>query len=404
MKSQFIAVFTALAVCFASLGLIVSDEACADSWAEPTTKQTLSENGLYRFTVEPTPMESVLAYFKDELKAEEEGRAVERPAPLGLLERKNADGEWEPVWAGPLANDIAPVEVQVSNDGRHIVTLDNWHSVGRGENVVVIYGPAGNLVRTMALTEFLPKEYFGALSHSVSSTSWRKDVGFDAELSVLLIEVLVPGSDPYSDDAETVSFEITLSDGKVVFPPRKEWEQAQCAADTVNQDRERAGQEELAFLRQPLGAPEGCDMRGWHNYLKEAHLRLDPDWGDGAWTSSTVLFGPDHPRHAESVGWLRARLIRKTDYSRDESFVSPCEPEALVAAIAEIAEDVEPGSLSKASFYIAAPEAQYAQIAAHLEPTGAQLIWLDPEATIPQRPERLKQIEEWAATPPWYLQ
>lgn len=100
------------------------------------------------------------------------------------------------------------------------------------------------------------------------------------------------------------------------MPPEDKWQAAQCAADTVNEQRERAEQERLAYLREPLRAPLGCDMGDWHTYLNEAHMRLTPEPLYASHTSTTILFPANHPRHGESVGWLQDRLDDEWGYPR----------------------------------------------------------------------------------------
>jgi len=399
MKSPWIIILTITALCAAAVGTFRPTTACADSWSMPTTEIVESENGAFRLTIEPAPIGSQLQYFAEELQAHENGSVVARPAPIGMLERKTAEGRWEPVWAVALVNHVAPVLAIVSDDGRYVVTFDNWHSIGHGENVIVIYGPEGSLVRSMPLTELVPQEYKDALPHTVSSLDWRKDAYFERSGEKLIIDVLIPGADdPFDADAETIAFQIALSDGAITQPGEAELEAALCAAKQVNEERERAEQERLAFLRDPLRIPTGCEMRDWHRYLNEAFYRKTPNWLDDPFTSTTVLFPPDHPRHEESVGWLRDRILDWHTWERNEAFVSPCAPEALVSAVAEILEDAKPGSLSKATFYVASPAPEFSQIERLVRPTGAKLVWLDPNVAIRQRPERVPgSVEQEAA-------
>lgn len=398
MKTAWGTVLAIAALCAVIVAAFTPNTACADSWAMPETEITLSENGQFRFTVEPAPIGSQIEYFGEEALAARDGTEVERPSAFGLLERRNADGGWEPVWGTALVNAVAPVTAKVSDDGRFVITFDNWHSVGLGENVIVIYGEDGKLVRSMALTDLVPQEYMDALSRSISSVWWKRGDSFSADDTVLEVDVLIPGADRDADPAPAVTFQITLEDGKVTLPPEDKWQAAQCAADDVNEQRERAEQERLAYLREPLRAPRGCDMGDWHTYLNEAHMRLTPEPLYASHTSTTILFPANHPRHAESVGWLRDRLDDEWGYPRYEAFASPCDPAALVAAVGRIAAGTEPGAWPDATFYVAAPGDTFEKIRRLLAPTGATLVWLDPEASIPQKPERIPgSVEEEAA-------
>lgn len=332
------------------------------------------------------------------MRVEADGRTVERPKPIGYLERKTEEGRWEPVWVRSLMNPVSPVTALVADNGSHVVTFDNWHSIGRGENVIVIYGPEGKLIRSLTLTDVVPENYVAGLSHSVSSTYWKSGAAILVEEKILEIDLLVPVHPRKRDKQEAVTFRIALEDGTITFPPTDEWEAALCAANNAEKERERIEQERIAYLRDPLVAPAGCEMRDWHQYLREAHLRLAPDYLDDPVTSTTVLFPSDHKRYEESVGWLRDRMTEESGYPRAASFVAPCDPDGLLAAIRSIMRDVEPGTLSEATFYISSPEAQYAEIERLIIPSGATLVWLDPAKTIPQRPERVPgSAEEKAA-------
>jgi len=401
-KARLISLLSIAALCVAAIGLFASKDACADSWAPPETEVVLSANGRFRFTVEPVGIESQMAFFEDEVAAAKAGKKVERPAPLGLLEKRNASGKWEPVWAIPLLNPIAPVSVLVADDGRYVVTFDNWHSMGHGEHVVVIYGPEGKLVRSMALTDIVPADFVDALPHSVSSIQWRKREALTDAGTKVTVEMPVPGEEAYSEDAETIAFVITLSDGTVLPPDADKWEAAQCAAKKVNADLKQAEADRIAALVQPLTVPTTCELSDWHDYLDEAYLRRSDQPAFEASTSTTVLFARKSPRHRESVGWLRDSMLDEFGIERDEAFASPCDPEGLVVAVAGIMKNVRPGSLRKATFHVSAPKPQFAEIARLIAPSGAKTVWLDPDEAIPQRPDRIPgSPEEKAAIEAW---
>ena len=397
MKSAWLTVLSIIALCATAVGVVTPQPLCADSWAMPGTETYLSPNGEYRFTVEPAEIGSQLEYFVQEAEAQSNEEVIERPEPIGLLEKRNGEAQWEAVWAQRLVNHVAPVGVLVADDGRHIVTFDNWHSLGHGDNVIVIYGPGGLLVRSMALTDLVPSEYKDALPHSVSSLRWKTDATIGPSNSELVIDVLVPGSGWNSDEAETIEFRIALSDGAIEKPSGEAWDAALCAADQVLEEREKAEQERLEYLRDPLRVPETCDMGDWHEYLREAHRRVGEGNPFSDNTSTTILFPQGHPRHDESVEWLRERMDDASGYPRNEAFASPCDPEALIGAVSKIVAKAPASGWPDATFYVSVSQAYLAQLEALIEPTGAKLVWLDPRAAIPQRPERIPGSEEEAA-------
>lgn len=363
----------------------------------PGTETYLSPNGEYRFTVEPSQIGSQLEYFVEEAEAQSNGEVIERPAPIGLLQKRNRDGKWEATWVARLVNHVAPVGVLVADDGRHVVTFDNWHSVGHGDNVIVIYGPERALVRSMALTDLVPSEYKDALPHTTSSLRWKTRAEIDAKSDDVLIDVLVPGTDWNSDEAETIEFRIALSDGAIEKPSGKAWDAALCAADNVLSEREKAEQRRLAFLRDPLTAPEGCDGREWNRYLREAYARLSNDAPFDASTSVHLVIPPDHPRHEDAIGYFRDELIDWAGYSNDISVVSPCEPGVMASVVKELVQNVETNALIDTTIYVSVDKAEFDVIQNLLRPTGAEAVWLDPEAEIPQRPERVPGSKEEAA-------
>lgn len=384
-------------LCAAVLSLWLAGPARADSWAMPEIETTLSANGQYRFTVTPAPFGSQLDYFREEVKAENSGKPVERPAPFGLLERRDPRGRWEPVWAGPLMNPVAPASVLVAADGRHVVTFDNWHSVGHGSHVIVIYGPDGTLVRSLALTDLVPQDYVEALPHSVSSLYWSRDEAFAADGASVVIPVVVPHGGGLGDDVETVPFSIALADGAVNLPPAAQWEAALAAAARVQAEMAAAQAAFIAYRTAPLTSPQGCKEPDWHEYLREAHARLSTEPPFDGFTSTTVLFPRDHARHGESVKWLREEVADAAVFQGNDAFASPCDPDGLVAAFAIAVKKVKPGAAEGATFYIAAPEPQFGAIAKLVAPTGAKAVWIDPAAAIPQRPDRIPGTPEHEA-------
>lgn len=86
-----------------------------------------------------------------------------------------------------LLNPIAPVFAAVSNEGA-LITLDNWHNMGFGP-ILVIYSPAGAIVRSYTLEDLYGPEQIDKFVASVSSRWWRcdEDPQLDSRGSNLII-------------------------------------------------------------------------------------------------------------------------------------------------------------------------------------------------------------------------
>jgi hypothetical protein len=183
--------------------------ALADSWASPKTAIYYSSHQRVRFTVVP-------GQWKSKISAH------------GTLERRGVDGRWTTLWDRRLLNDVSPVDALVSETGAYAVTFDNWHHVGLGENVVVIYGPKGELVRSLRLNDFLPENYVALLPRSISSLWWNGHRDGAHSISerrdILTLKVVVPSE--REESADFVDRLVGLSSGRVIESADTSWLQA----------------------------------------------------------------------------------------------------------------------------------------------------------------------------------
>lgn len=182
----------------------------ADSWALPGIETYVSETGDFSFTVEPLALASQLSYFEEKSKGNADvGAASEYPK--GRLVSKSG----EVLWERKLVNEVSPVSALVSADGRYVVTFDNWHSVGYGSDVVVIYGPSGRLIRKLSLEDLVGPQRAADFPRSVSSIWWSGEHRFASD-EVLTLSVVAKGSDPHGDDSKFESVQVELEDGMVL--------------------------------------------------------------------------------------------------------------------------------------------------------------------------------------------
>ncbi len=182
----------------------------ADSWALPEIEKYTSESGEYSFTVEPLPLSSQLSYFEEKTKGTADVGS-ESKYPKGRL----VSSSGEVLWERKLVNEVSPVSALVSSSGHFVITFDNWHSVGIGPGVVVIYGESGQVIRTLALEDVVGPEWASDLPRSVSSIWWSGNHTIESD-EFLSLSVVAMGSNPHGDNAVFESIRVRLKDGAVV--------------------------------------------------------------------------------------------------------------------------------------------------------------------------------------------
>ncbi|WP_154670986.1 hypothetical protein [Proteiniphilum saccharofermentans] len=142
----------------------------SDVWDPPSIKSYKSENGQFLLKVYPTEIPEnyskwLSAKPKKKSKFSAEDTAIVHCHAI-LYEIYNSDTI--KIWDKKLINRFAPNFVIVANDGKSIVTFDNWSSLGYGVDVMVTYDESGNMVKRYNLEEFSP---FPINNYSLSITS-----------------------------------------------------------------------------------------------------------------------------------------------------------------------------------------------------------------------------------------
>lgn len=380
-------------VLLAILVLTWTGAARADSWLPAKIETYTSTNGKWRLTVYPRELTSPLDYFQDKVDDKPNAGGVPgdtQRSAMAHMERL-VDGRWQTVWKMPLANEVSPVEVVVSNDGE-MATLDNWHSMGWGDDAVVIYSAMGEQLGKFGLGGFLPKGYIDALPHSVSSIHWRGEPRIDEANREILIPVVVPtakGQDGGEEDKASIDIHFRLSDGTLVPPEGKAWDEALASATQADAKRKQLEEEAKERFISPLSAPRDGDIRAWYDYLLEAFYRIDPDWEEG-YPATKVVPLKEAPNFALLSRYLGEALEDDANTDGVIMLASPSQ-DVLVQVLRARAKQVSPGYLARARIYVAADSSHMSGIRAALERTGAKVIQLDINKPIPQRKERLEE-------------
>ncbi len=377
----------------ACLLAILAGGVLADTWPPPTVKYYYSADGDMRLTVVPRGIRSPWAYFQDRTDGRENAGQAENGEMIarGVLEGRAGPDSWEKVWASTLVNDVSPVSAMVAPDGRYVVTFDNWHSVGRGQHVVVIYDSQGRLIRSLSLSDIVPVEWIRALPHSVSSTAWAGEHRFRGEQ--LILQVLIPSKDALSGDVEFVDVALQLGTGPASPVDQDAWISALEEVEAVNRAIDIAEAEFDRRFREPLRVPAEPTERSLHGFLAEAFFRVSPDWQDG-YPATRVLRHPQASDYAASEGWILDAL--QDSYAGRTIMIAGVSEPALIAFLVRIAPDLPPKSLNEVSVYVAVSAEAWPAIQTALAPSGATLVHLDTAVGIPQRQERLDRYNEAA--------
>lgn len=237
-----------------AFGVAITATCVADSWSLPEEATYTSEDGRWRLTVTPLELSSQLAYFEDKVAGKDKAGA--RPdgheKARGLLQKRTGK-DWTTVWNKALLNDVAPVDVLIASTGQ-AVTLDNWHTMGRGDETIVIYDVKGLPVCSLGLYDLLPAVVVDNLPRSVSSIQWRTASRVSDDGDVLLLAIASPHvmkiNHGLIDPAEN-AFELGLrmNDCTVVPPSKELWHEVVATAEQSQSD---ADEEQELGVRNTL--------------------------------------------------------------------------------------------------------------------------------------------------------
>ncbi len=214
--------------------------ATADSWPLPHTTDYISTDGSTKAIIVPRVLSSQLEYFED--KGSGKSPAGQRIAssidqPFARVSQRKANGQWSTIWQQPLINDVAPVDALVASREKYLITFDNWHHRGYGEDAIVIYDARGRVVRKYRLIDFLPLSYIETLSTSTSSIHWGRGHFLTDKDETLILRVAEPSFGFEDQNTLTISVRIRLADGAITPPAGRAWERALRRSKKVRQQQ-----------------------------------------------------------------------------------------------------------------------------------------------------------------------
>ena len=156
------------------LAILFADKAFADIWASPETKEYYSSDSTFFVRIYPTDIPE--KYYKW-LRATPRKKRRFQPTdtlvtPCYARMYKVVNGRDSLIWQQKLINRVAPVTAIVSNDGKFLVTFDNWHSMGYGVDVMAYYNEKGELIKRYMLEDISPFP-INTYGISIYSIWWR---------------------------------------------------------------------------------------------------------------------------------------------------------------------------------------------------------------------------------------
>ncbi len=219
MNGRTLFVLTLILIAISSLVSVVT----ADTWALPKKQEYYSSTKKYYLEVTPKKLESQLKYFEDKVEGRKNAGAVKDlkgNRAKGAFYARRADGGYYKKWEFPLVNEVSPVSALVANNGSYVVTFDNWHSAGYGDDVVVIYHSNGTLVKKFGLEDFLTEGDIETLPRSVSSIWWGGEHFIDEANGLLVLKIVSDRKNPWEDGAKFHDMKIELATGRALEPKR----------------------------------------------------------------------------------------------------------------------------------------------------------------------------------------
>ncbi len=128
---------------------------------------------------EPRPVREVRSENERYVLRVEMGRPTSSKARAarGTLLSRGETGSTERLWDRPLVNDVAPLHALVRDDGRFVITLDEYRR-GGARHALVIYGPQGALLRHFTLPDLLQRSDWPHVRVDGSTVSWLDEAEF----------------------------------------------------------------------------------------------------------------------------------------------------------------------------------------------------------------------------------
>ena len=159
--------------------LLVSASGYADTWGNPEIRNYYCSNGKYYVKV--YPLKTPAKYYKWMQTSVRRKRKFNPSDTLlvpcfAKLYKVKVDRD-SLIWERQLSNRVAPQTAILSNDGRFLVTFDNWGSLGFGTDVMAYYNDKGELIKKHSLEDISPFP-INNYKRTISSILWKCGTSF----------------------------------------------------------------------------------------------------------------------------------------------------------------------------------------------------------------------------------
>lgn len=190
----------------------VCSSVSADSWTPPQRRSYYSADKKYCLEVIPKLLKYQLEHLQDKAKGRQGAGAAD------ALENNyaraifyvNENGGYTKKSEFRLVNEISPVQALVSADGNYVVTFDNWHRVGIGDDIVVIYRSDGTLIKKFSLEDLFSTADIKGFLKTASSRWWGTGHYLDEKKNIVHLKPYLYG--------QPREFSIDLASGELLQP------------------------------------------------------------------------------------------------------------------------------------------------------------------------------------------
>ena len=138
---------------------LTTGTACGGVWISPSTFTVRSSDGKYLARLDPAR------------------GPRKRESPIVTVFPSDDPKE---IWKTQLSNRVSPTTAMLSDDGRYIVTLDNWYKSGHGDDLLAFYDRNGQVAKYSLegllgdKAEILKGGSFGfPIAYTTSGIAWR---------------------------------------------------------------------------------------------------------------------------------------------------------------------------------------------------------------------------------------